>query len=252
MTKIPKYKEIYEYYKKRIRSGELASGSPLPLAQEIIEQFGTSHMTVNKAMTQLASHGYIRRVPGYGTFACSDFKAAIKSSHLQFQGISQIIRNTGMQPRTELVSYKIKKGRDLPEIAPVLKTGDDEYIHEIIRLKYGNERLICVTKAYLSQKILPVIDITRLEGSLDDYVREMGIQKTDGYSSVQACLPFDDLIRFFGTDHMALMHQRITWNIEGVPFELTDNYFDGELMTITNPRRMEITSAGEGHNSSDF
>jgi hypothetical protein len=48
------------------------------------------------------------------------------------------------------------------------------------------------------------------------------------------------------------MHQRITWNIEGVPFELTDNYFDGELMTITNPRRMEITSAGDGHNSSDF
>ena len=101
------------------------------------------------------------------------------------------------------------------------------------------------------KKILPVIDITRLEGSLDDYVKEMGIQKTDGYSSVQACLPFDDLIQFFGTDHMALMHQRITWNIEGVPFELTDNYFDGELMTITNPRRMEIASAGEEQNSSD-
>ena len=202
-------------------------------------------MTVNKAMTLLAQHGYIRRVPGYGTFACKDYSVAVQSSQMQKESINQIIIKTGMTPRTELVSYKIRKGKEIPEIAKILKTEDAQFIHEIIRLKYGNERLICVTKAYLSQKLLPVVDVTRLENSLDEYVNDMGIQKTDGYSELKACLPDEELAGFYGTDHIALMHQRIMWNADNIPFELTDNYFDGELITITNPRRMEITSGIE-------
>ena len=242
MAKEPKYKEIYNYYREKIRSGEIAVDEPLPPEADIITQFGTSHMTVNKAMTQLSSHGYIRRVPGYGTFACSDYEKAISSSHLQFDSINETIRKTGMDPHTRLISYGIKKGRELPEVASILKADDESYIHEIVRLKYGNDRLICVTTAYLSQKFLPVIDITRLEGSLDSYVVEKGITKTDGYSSVQACLPSGKLVDYFGTDHMALMHQRIIWNIQDGPFEMTDNYFDGELITITNPRKIEISA----------
>ena len=241
MGKEPKYKEIYNYFRAKIRSGEIKIDDPLPPEAEIIARFSTSHMTVNKAMAQLSQHGYIRRVPGYGTFACGDYNKAIESSHLQFESINTVIQKTGMIPHTKLISYSIKKGRDLPEVSSILKIEDEGFIHEIVRLKYGNDRLICVTTAYLSQKFLPVIDITRLESSLDAYVSEMGINKTDGSSSVQACLPSGDLIDYFGTDHMALMHQRIIWNINGVPFELTDNYFDGELMTITNPRKMEIS-----------
>ena len=169
----------------------------------------------------------------------------VPSSQMQKEGINQIIIKTGMTPRTELVSYKIRKGKEIPEIAKILKTEDAQFIHEIIRLKYGNERLICVTKAYLSQKLLPVVDVTRLENSLDEYVNDMGIQKTDGYSELKACLPDEELAGFYGTDHIALMHQRIMWNADNIPFELTDNYFDGELITITNPRRMEITSGIE-------
>ena len=251
MGKEPKYKEIYNYFRAKIRSGEIKNDEPLPAEAEIITRFDASHMTVNKAMTQLSQHGYIRRVPGYGTFACSDYKKAIESSHLHFESINTVIRKTGMNPHTKLISYSVKKGRELPEVSSILKIEDESYIHEIVRLKYGNERLICATTAYLSQKFLPVIDITRLESSLDDYVSEMGIRKTDGYSSVQACLPFGDLINYFGTDHMALMHQRIIWNISGVPFELTDNYFDGELMTITNPRKMEISGISAGSSGTD-
>ena len=241
MASEPKYKEIYNYYRSKIRSGEIKTDDPLPPETEIIAQFGASHMTINKAMTQLSQHGYIRRVPGSGTFACSDYNKAIKSSHLQFDSISTLIQKNGMTPHTKLISYSIKKGRDLPEISSILKIDDESFIHEIVRLKYGNDRLICATTAYLSQKFIPFLDITRLEGSLDDYINETGIRKTDGYSSVQACLPSDNLIDYFGTEQMALMHQRIVWNVNGVPLELTDNYFDGELITITNPRKMEIT-----------
>lgn len=245
MGKEPKYKEIYHFFRKQIREGEIKADEPLPQEPEIISMFGASHMTVNKAMTLLAQQGYIRRVPGYGTFACKDYKVAVQSSQMQKEGINQIILKTGMTPRTELVSYKIRKGKEIPEIAGILKTEDEQFIHEIIRLKYGNERLICVTKAYLAQKLLPVVDVTRLESSLDEYVNDMGIHKTDGYSELQACLPNEDLVPFYGTDHIALMHQRIMWNVDSVPFELTDNYFDGELITITNPRRMEITPGRE-------
>ena len=151
MGKEPKYKEIYHYFRQQIREGKIKTDEPLPQEPDIISMFDASHMTVNKAMTLLAQHGYIRRVPGYGTFACKDYSVAVQSSQMQNEGINQIIIKTGMTPRTELVSYKIRKGKEIPEIAKILKTEDAQFIHEIIRLKYGNERLICVTKAYLSQ-----------------------------------------------------------------------------------------------------
>ena len=67
MPKQPKYQEIYNYFRDQIINEYIKPDSPLPQEPEIIQQFSTSHMTINKAMTQLSVDGYIRRVPGTGS-----------------------------------------------------------------------------------------------------------------------------------------------------------------------------------------
>lgn len=63
----PKYHRIYEYFRDAIVSGLLAPGSQLPTHVEIKEQFGAGPMTVQRALSRLASEGFTRARRGLGT-----------------------------------------------------------------------------------------------------------------------------------------------------------------------------------------
>ena len=238
MPKQPKYQEIYNYFRDQIINEYIKPDSPLPQEPEIIQQFSTSHMTINKAMTQLSVDGYIRRVPGTGSFACDDYKKKFQSSQDNLQSINDIIISNGMVPHTVIVSYQVKKGSELPEQSAILNIKPNEYIHEIVRLKYANDRLLCYTVARLSQKILPVIDISKLSGSLDEYVIQAGIKKSYGYTTLQATLPTEEQKQYFDNSNIALMHQTIFWNVDDEPFELSDNYYVGDAFVVRDFSRL--------------
>ena len=243
MVKQAKYRKIYDYYKEEIRSGRMPVNTPLPPEQEILKQFGCSHMTLNKAATRLSANGYIKRIPGIGTFVCDDFNKTLTSHFSEQLSLNQMIEQAGMVPKTELVSYNICKQKDTPRDTEFLKIDENDFVHDIVRLKYGNDRLFCYSETFLSQRVLPVIDVTKLEGSLDNYViHELHIQKSHGSSNARACLPDKEISKYFGTDKIALMKQTIYWYSGDTPFEITYNYFPGDLMIISNPERFNIVN----------
>ena len=246
MVKQSKYRQIYDYYKEEIRNGTLPVGTPLPPEPEILKQFGCSHMTLNKAATRLSANGYIKRIPGIGSFVCDDYNKTLTSQFSEQLSLNQMIEHAGMVPRTELVSYNIRKQKDTPRDTEFLKIGENDFVHDIVRLKYGNDRLFCYSETFLSQRVLPAIDVTKLEGSLDNYViHELNIRKTHGSSTARACLPDKILSKYFGTDKIALMKQIIYWHAGDVPFEVTYNYFPGDLLIISNPERLNVVKEEE-------
>lgn len=239
MEKSTKYNIIYNYFKEKILNGELKNGDVLPSESEIIEMFNVSHMTINRSMTKLASAGYIKRLPGNGSFVCNDYKKAISYSDMSRVSINQLISSIGLEEKTVLLSYKKDKAINFPDYFSRIDTNENENIYEIIRLKYGNERLICYTRTYIPQRIIPTIDISKLEGSLDSYYKELGIPKDKGYTKFQACIPSGDLLNYFSIN-TPLMHQTIYWSYKEKPAELADNYFDGEMLILTNPREISM------------
>ena len=68
MARKAKYLEIEDFFIKNIEDGNYELNQLLPGEIELCEKFSTSRMTVNKAMTNLSNKGYIRRVPGNGSF----------------------------------------------------------------------------------------------------------------------------------------------------------------------------------------
>ncbi len=114
MPKLPKYVEIVNYFKEKIESGEIANDEPFPPESEICAKFSTSHMTVSRAMNELAVHGFIKRIKGKGTFADDKFKAKIKKSSVRTESITDMIRNAGLEPSAELIKYGIIKGKEAP------------------------------------------------------------------------------------------------------------------------------------------
>lgn len=62
------YLKLYETLKAEIEGGTLEAGSRLPAEEELRTRFHVSAITIKKGLSMLAEEGYVRRVPGRGTF----------------------------------------------------------------------------------------------------------------------------------------------------------------------------------------
>ncbi len=80
------------------------------------------------------------------------------------------------------------------------------------------------------------MDIKRLEGSLNQYIEELGIERSYGYMELGACLPSAEQAKLIGSNHVPLLRQTILWNVNDEPFELTTHYFVGDKFTITQDK----------------
>lgn len=64
----PKYKQIYRQLHRALATSEYSPGDKLPSENELVQQFGASRPTVNRALAQLELDGFIERRAGSGTF----------------------------------------------------------------------------------------------------------------------------------------------------------------------------------------
>ncbi|MCX5582094.1 winged helix-turn-helix domain-containing protein [Streptomyces erythrochromogenes] len=65
----PAYLQLADELRERIRSGEIADGSPLPSAQDLITSSGASSTVVKNAVSLLRAEGYVVGHQGKGVFA---------------------------------------------------------------------------------------------------------------------------------------------------------------------------------------
>ena len=64
----PKYRQILQQFKDEIRSGKYKPGQRLPSEHEVVKTFGTSRVTVNRALRELQLAGFIDRRAGSGSY----------------------------------------------------------------------------------------------------------------------------------------------------------------------------------------
>jgi GntR family transcriptional regulator, histidine utilization repressor len=65
---LPAYGQVKAFIKKRISAGTWKPGDPVPSESVLMQQFGVSRMTVNRALRELMGEGLVTRVQGSGTF----------------------------------------------------------------------------------------------------------------------------------------------------------------------------------------
>ena len=64
----PLYAKVKDHILENIRSGAWEAGRRVPSENELVESFGISRMTANRALRELTAEGFLSRVPGVGTF----------------------------------------------------------------------------------------------------------------------------------------------------------------------------------------
>ena len=65
---MPRYRQVIERLTRDIRSGRYAAGQKLPSEAALVKQFGTSRITVGRALRELTARGLVTRVAGSGTY----------------------------------------------------------------------------------------------------------------------------------------------------------------------------------------
>lgn len=112
---------IHADLEAKILSGEWPPGHRLPYEHELMAQYGCARMTVNRAMTALASAGLIERRRRAGSFVA---KPRMHSAILQIPDLAAEIRSRGATYSYELISRKRRKAakRDTDRTAFALGT----------------------------------------------------------------------------------------------------------------------------------
>jgi GntR family transcriptional regulator of arabinose operon len=64
----PKHRQVYQALSREIQSGRLKRGDRLPSEAELVRTFGTSRITVGRAVRDLQAQGLVERRAGSGTY----------------------------------------------------------------------------------------------------------------------------------------------------------------------------------------
>lgn len=120
--KQPLHERIRSDFEARILSGELVPGARLPTELELMRDYGCARMTVNKALSALASAGLIDRRKRAGTFVA---RPRVHSMVLDVPDLEQEVVQRGQCYRYELVNREARRpDPEYPDEAALAGKGD--------------------------------------------------------------------------------------------------------------------------------
>src|SRR3954467_5243012 len=112
---LPAYEQVKAWIRGHIASGQWRPGDPVPSEAALMQRFGVSRMTVNRALRELAGEGLVHRVQGSGTTVAQLHRI---SSRLVIRDIHEEVTERG-HVHTTRVLLAVEE-RATPELAQAL------------------------------------------------------------------------------------------------------------------------------------
>jgi GntR family histidine utilization transcriptional repressor len=95
------YLKVKEHILSNISSGAWTPGTRVPSENELVEMFGISRMTANRALKELSSDGWLTRIAGVGTFV-SEQRA--RASLVELKDIAEEIAARGHRHTMRIIA----------------------------------------------------------------------------------------------------------------------------------------------------
>ncbi|MDR0615372.1 MAG: GntR family transcriptional regulator [Synergistaceae bacterium] len=221
------YRQIEDYVITNIGNGTFAHDSRIPTEAELCDMFGVSRMTVNKALTNLSSAGYIIRVPGKGSFV-GPHRVMIEKKIPEMISFSQELERMGIVPSSELIRYSVTKAGLYPGIARKLRVHEDELIHYFVRLRCGDGKHLALSYNYVLVRVVPSIDIHCLERSFYAYLEDsLGLELGYNDTVIHVVRPSEETKQFLGIPDGSdvVQSSHVSYLLNDEPFEYTETFY---------------------------
>lgn len=178
------YEQVKAFVRGRIASGEWKPGDPVPSEAALMQQFGSSRMTVNRGLRELAAEGLVTRVQGSGTRVAQLHRI---SSRLTIRDIHEEVAERGHVHSTRvLLAAKEKAGAAIAQSLG-LKTGGAVFHSLLVHLENGVA--IQYEDRYVNPAAAPdylKTDFTQVSPTLH-LLRHAPL--TEARYAIEACLP---------------------------------------------------------------
>ena len=181
---LPAYEQVKAWIKQHIGSGQWKPGDGVPSEAALMQQFGISRMTVNRALRELAAEGLVTRIQGSGTRVAQLHRI---SSRLTIRDIREEVMERGHVHTTRVIHAEREKAG--AEVAQSLGLRAGAAVFHTVLIHMENGVPIQYEDRYVNPMAAPGYldtDFTETSPTLH-LLRHAPL--TEASYSIEACLP---------------------------------------------------------------
>jgi GntR family histidine utilization transcriptional repressor len=180
----PAYLQVKTFVQQHISSGEWRPGAPVPSEATLMQQFGISRMTVNRALRELTAEGMVTRVQGSGTFVAELHRIA---SNLTIRDIQEEVVERGHVHAARVLLSQAEKASS--ELAQSLGLRSGARVFHTVLVHLENGVPIQYEDRYVNPAAAP--DYLKTDFSQTTPTRHLLTEAplTEASYSIEACLP---------------------------------------------------------------
>lgn len=237
---LPRYFQLKEILRERIRAGEWKPGDLIPSERELSEKYGISRMTARQAITDLVNEGLFYREQGKGTFV-SQRKITQQLIHLT--GFTEDIRARGQQPGTMVLSAEMRPADEAT--AEKLRISPGTMVFRLQRLRLADGEPLAIELSQISFKECERLLDEDLEHQSLYRVLESkyGIILMEADQELEAGLPGNEEVQLLKISPTSpvLYTRRTTYTERNQPVEYAQSVYCGNKYTFyTHMKREQL------------
>jgi GntR family transcriptional regulator, frlABCD operon transcriptional regulator len=165
----PLYDQVKHLLLRDIKTGQHKRGTYLPSETDLCKYYNVSRITLRRAVLELCSEGYLKRVHGKGTLVTEPM---LKQALVSLSGFTESLTSTGHEVRyavlesaVQLVSSSVKER---------LKGAKDDQVVRIRRLLFVDDRPLTLEElSFLESRYGQVMESVTKGGSFNEALRSL-------------------------------------------------------------------------------
>jgi GntR family transcriptional regulator len=220
---MPKYQEIADILRNRIKNQTYPPDSLLPNQIDLVAEFGVSRMTIKKAIGILAMEGLVYAQRGAGTKVLNHpFVNKDTTALTIYEGLSTEMAKAGRTLTSTVIDFQVT----FPDatIQEKLMLKEEQPVYMIVRLRVLEDEPFILEHTYMPVHLVPNLTRSHLEQSIYAYVKgDLGVQFAGAYRTISAdkSSAFDQQYLHCKTDDPVLEIQQIVYQKDGQPIEFS-------------------------------
>jgi len=217
----PLYAQVKDHILQNIRSGAWEAGRRVPSENELVESFGISRMTANRALRELTSEGYLNRVPGVGTFVK---EAPALSSLMELRNIAEEIAQRGHRYSARVLRKAAADAN--PALAEEFEDRSLKRLFHIVIVHEENGVPVQLEDRYVNPAVVPDFLEQDFATTTPTAVLLAAAPVDELEHTVEAALPSPEQQRLLGIGGLepCLVLQRRSWSRGRVATSVTLTY----------------------------
>lgn len=239
---IPRYHQLKEILRDRVKAGEWKPDDLIPSEREISELYGISRMTARQAITDLVNEGVFYREQGRGTFVTHN---KITQQLLRLTGFTEDISARGQKPSTRVLSQSMLPADE--KIAECLRINPGTKIFRLDRLRLADDVPLAIERTHLHFRgceglLADDLELNSLYQILEEKYGIPLIEADQEIEAGQASQAEAETLAI-AVGSAVLLTRRTTYTDRNTPFEYaTSVYCGSKYIFYTHLRRDQLLS----------